>query len=151
MSLRTTVAAPFRQRGARRLTESEFVAAVAMERKWYTPDQAKRLIDVAVGEGLLERDGDRLATTFDVTGVAIPEGFEPGEGLLQERSTFEQILETLTAEGMEKREAVAGINRLQSELHVTVEAAAVVYAHRQGVDVDDAAERVRKELLDGNG
>ena len=47
MDLRRTVAAPFRHRGVDELGESEFVAAIAMDRRWYSPAQAKRLLDVA--------------------------------------------------------------------------------------------------------
>lgn len=146
MSLRTTVAAPFRQRGADRLGESEFVAAVAMERKWFSPDQTKRLLDVAVGEGLLERNDSTVTPTFDVHAESVPEGFEPDESLLRERSTFEQTLDELTTAGAEKREAVADINRLQSDLEISVDAAAIVYARRRGVAVDEAATRALREL-----
>lgn len=146
MDLRRTVAAPFRQRGADELGESEFVAAIAMERRWYSPAQTKRLLDVAEGEGVVKREDEAVVPTFDVTGIEIPEEFEPGEDLLQDRSAFERVLDSLTAAGHEKREAVAGINELQSELGVTVEAAAVVYARREGYDVDGVAERARTEL-----
>lgn len=146
MDLRRTVAAPFRQRGTESLGESEFVAALAMERRWYSPAQTQRLLDVAAGEGLVDREDGDVSVTFDPTGVEIPEGFEPGESLLQERSTFERVLEALTAAGHDKRETVAGINELQSDLGVTVEAAAVVYARRVGCAVDDVAERAISEL-----
>jgi len=146
MELRRTVAAPFRQRGADVLGESEFVASIAMDRRWYSPAQAKRLLDVATGEGLLERDGDDVGPTFDVGAVTIPEGFEPGEELLRERSTFERVLDVLVERGHEKREAVAGINQLQADLAITVDAAAVVYARRNGHEVEEAAARARAEL-----
>jgi len=39
------------------------------------------------------------------------------------------------AAGHDKQEAVAAVNRLQSEVAVSVEAAAVLYAHGEGIDV----------------
>lgn len=150
MDLRRTVAAPFRQRGVDELGESEFVAAIAMDRRWYSPAQTKRLLDVAAGEGLLERSDDAVAPTFDVGETEIPEEFSPGEELLQDRSTFERVLEVLTDAGHEKREAVAGINQLQAELGVTIEAAAVVYARKHGERVEDAGERALGEIGDSD-
>jgi len=148
MSLRTAVAAPFRSRGRDRLAESEFVVALSLDRDWFTPDQAKRLVDVAAGEGLLERaDGD-IRATFDPESVDVPDGYEPEESILQQRSTFERALDAVVADGVEKREAVAGINQLQSELGLAVEAAAVVYARRRGVDTAELAERAMEELRD---
>lgn len=147
MSLRTVVAAPFRGKGRERLAESEFVVALSLDRDWFSPDQASRVVDLAVGSGLLERDDDDLVPAFDPDDVTVPGGFVPDEALLVERSPFEQVLDALVAEGVEKREAVAGINRLQAELDVHIEAAAVVFARRRGVDVPEAAAAARAELL----
>ena len=148
MSLRTAVAAPFRQRGAERMGENEFVVALSLDRDWFSPDQAKRLIDVATGQGLLERDDGDVVVGFDADEVAVPEEFVPDESILRERSTFERVLDEVVADGAAKQEAVADINRLQGELGVTVEAAAVVYARRRGLDVDGAAQSALEELGD---
>ncbi|MCU4718254.1 DUF2240 family protein [Halapricum hydrolyticum] len=146
MSLRTAVGAPFVQAGTDRLGRSDFVVALSLDRDWFSPDQAKRLIDVAASEGLLEPDDDELVATFDVGTVTIPEGFTPEESILQQRTTFERILDAVVEAGADKREAVAAINGLQSDLGVTLETAAVVYARRQGLSVDDHVERVRGDL-----
>ena len=146
MSLRRTVAAPFRQRGVDQLRESEFVVALSLDRDWFSPDQAQRLVDAAVTEGLLEREGEAVAVTFDPASVTVPDGFVPDESVIQQRSVFERVLGAVVDAGVEKQDAVAGINRLQAELDVTVEAAALLYARQQGVDVDGLADRARGEL-----
>jgi len=146
MSLRVAVAAPFRQRGRERMDESEFVVALSLDREWFTPDQAKRLVDVATEQGLVDRGDGELAITFDPGEVTIPEAFSPDDDLLTERSPFERVLDELVASGLDKQEAVAGVNRLQRELGVTVAAAAVVFARRRGIDVDDAAAGARAAL-----
>ena len=146
MSLRTAVAAPFRHEGSREMGESAFVVALSLDRDWFSPDQAKRLVDVAASEGLLERDDGQLRVSFDPSSVDIPEGFTPAESILQERSTFERVLDALVDAGHDKQEAVAAVNGLQSELGVTIEAAAVLYAHRNAVDVQQHAETALGEL-----
>jgi hypothetical protein len=148
MSLEVTVAAPFRDRGRARLGEGEFVVALSLDRDWFTPDQAKRLVDVAAGRGLLSREDDELVAEFDPSTVTVPDGFVPGESVLREQSTFERILSALTDAGVEKQAAVAAINERQQALGITIEAAAVLYARRRGIAVDDAAERARTDLLD---
>lgn len=146
MSLRSAVAAPFLGRGEQRLAESEFVVALSLDRDWFSPDQATRLADVAVGEGLLDRTDGTLEPTYELDDIAIPDGFVPSEDLLRQRSTFERVLDDLVAAGTEKRVAVAEINRLQQELGITIEAAAVVYARRRDLDVEEVAERALAEL-----
>mgnify|MGYP000203279434 FL=1 len=146
MSLKTAVAAPFRQRGTDRMAESEFVVALSLDREWFSPEQAKRLVDVAATEGLLDRDDDAVSPAFDPHDVSIPDGFQPEEDVLRQRSTFERILDALVDAGVEKQAAVAGINGVQSDLGVTLEAAAGGYARREGLDVNDHAERVLGDL-----
>jgi hypothetical protein len=146
MSLRTAVAAPFRQQGRRSMGESEFVVALSLDRDWFSPDQAKRLLDVAASEGLVERTDDEVQVAFEVDAVTVPEDFVPDESILQERSTFERVLSTIVDAGTEKQTAVAGINQLQADLGLTLEAAAVIYARRRGVDVTDLADRALGEL-----
>ena len=146
MSLQRAVAAPFREEGSREMGESAFVVALSLDREWFSPDQAKRLVDVATSEGLLDRGDGRLRVEFDPSEVDLPEGFEPGEAILRKRSTFERVLDALVEAGHEKQDAVAAVNGLQSELAVSVEAAAVLYAHRQGIDVREHAAAARAEL-----
>ncbi len=146
MSLRTAIAAPFREEGSREMGESAFVVALSLDRDWFSPDQAKRLVDVAASEGLLERADGQVAAQFDPQETAVPEGFRPDESILRERSTFERVLGELVEAGEEKQSAVAAVNGLQSELGVTIEAAAVLYAHGKGIDMTEHARRARSEL-----
>jgi hypothetical protein len=147
VSLKTTVSVPFRQHGRRYLGEGEFVVALSLDRDWFSPEQAKRLLDVAAGRGLLERDGEELRATFDPGDVAVPEGFVPDESLLNEQSTFEQLLAAVVETGVDKQAAVAAINHRQHRLGVTIEAAAVLEALERGVDVGEMAARARTDLL----
>lgn len=146
MSLRVAVGAPFRTMGQSRIEESEFVVALSLDRDWFSPDQAKRLIDVAVGEGLLRRDGGELVAEFSPESVSIPDGFAPDESILRERTTFERILDTLADADETKQESVATINKLQTDLGLTIDAAAVLYAHRNGLDVSDVAKQALADL-----
>lgn len=148
MSLRVAVAAPFSQNGTRRLRENEFVVALSLDRDWFSPDQSKRLADVATEQGLLERDGGELVLGFDPATVTVPDDFVPDEDLLRERSAFERVLDALVAEGMEKHEAVGSINALQQDLGIAIEAAAVVYARREGIDVSELAAVARSALIE---
>ncbi|GAA0227853.1 DUF2240 family protein [Haladaptatus pallidirubidus] len=146
MSLRIAVAAPFQQNGRERMRESEFVVALSLDRDWFSPDQAKRLVDVASGQGLLSREDETLVAEFDPTDIEIPDEFQPEESLLQEQSTFEKVLDKLVAHGTTKQTAVAEINELQQDAGISVEAAAIVYARRNGIDVSSEADEALEDL-----
>ncbi|TKX57042.1 DUF2240 family protein [Halorubrum sp. SS7] len=144
--MEVAVAAPFKTRAQDRLGQGEFVVALSLEREWFSPDQAKRLVDVAVGRGLLASEDGDLVPQFDPAEVTVPEGFVPDESVLREQSTFESALDAIVAAGVEKQRAVAAINERQRALAVTIEAAAVLYAREQGAAVDRLAADVREEL-----
>ncbi len=146
MSLRRVLAAGFKHHGRGRLTETELVSALALDRGWYTPDEVRELIELGVDRGELIADGDVLVPTFEVGEVTIPSGYEPPEGLLDVVPPFERLLGELETEGYDRRESVAGINELQARSHLTSDAAAVIYAHRQGLDISTVATEVRRDL-----
>lgn len=150
MSLEVAVAIPFRQQGTDRLGEGAFVVALSLDREWFSPDQAKRLVDVAIGRGLLKKVDSDLVATFDLDAVDVPSNYTPDTDILREQSTFEQLLDRMTDAGMAKQEAVAAANETQRRLGITLEAAAVLVATREGIDVDAAARAVRAELA-GDG
>ncbi|AGB16689.1 hypothetical protein Halru_2097 [Halovivax ruber XH-70] len=150
MSLRVAAAAPFVQRGTQSMRENEFVVSLSMDRDWFSPDQATRLVDVATEAGIIERDGETLVLTTDVAEVQVPEEFVPDEDVLTERSPFERILDAIVADGQPKHEAVGAINACQQSLGLTIEAAALVYARREGVDVADVRPDVREAVLDAD-
>lgn len=146
MSLEVAVAVPFKQQGTTRLGEGEFVVALALDRSWFSPDQAKRLIDVGASRGLLAREDGEVVAQFDPSEVSVPEEFEPDESILREQSTFEQILDALVTAGHDKQEAVAAINEKQRTLGISVEAAAALYARRHDVAVGAVAQAARDQL-----
>lgn len=146
MSLKVAVGMPFRTTGRSRLEESEFVVALSLDHDWFSPDQAKRLVDVAVVEGLLRRDEGELVAEFAPESITVPDDFSPDESVLRERTTFERILDSLDGVDESKQDSVAAINGLQASLGISTDAAAVLYAHRNGIDVSSVAQQVGAEL-----
>jgi hypothetical protein len=146
MSLRVAVAAPFKSKGVERLPEQKFVVALSLDRDWTSPDQATDIVDLAERDGLVRREDGDLVVTFDPDGVSIPEDFALDASVFQERSPFERVLDSLVADGLERRQAVASVNELQSRLGITADAAAVVFARRRGIEVPDVADRVLAAL-----
>lgn len=146
MSLEQVVAAPFQRTGKSHLSEQEFVVALSLHRDWFSPAQAKRVVERASADGILEQTDDGLQPLIDVRQVSVPGNFVPDESVLQTRSTFEVILARVVEEGYDKRAAVGAINRLQQELHVTIETAAVIHATRLGIDCESERNRVLGEL-----
>lgn len=150
LSLRTTIAAPFRHLHRDRLRRSEFVHYLAHDRMWMNPDQAKGLIELAISEGLLSFDGGFLVPLFPVDEVMVPLGFRPGSSDLEppdpERVLLGRIAEAL---GQDEREVAADANRIAAEQFdgaLRPRAALVLLARRHGVPFSDLLASLREGL-----
>ncbi len=146
MGLRQVVAAPFKRAGASTVSESEFVVAISLHRDWFTPAQAKRVLELAEKQGLIERSEEEVTATFEPASVEVPAGFVPAEDVLSQPSVFEGILNALLAAGHDKRSTVAAINRRQQELGITLEAAAALHASENDVEVDNEIQEAARAL-----
>jgi hypothetical protein len=135
-----TVSMPFKRKGKESLKDMEFVMALSMDLKWFTPDQAKSVLAEAQRSGLLKRDGDLLRPSFDISRIEIPSGFKPQTMAIEKKTVFEKVIERIiTSTGIEKRKVVSMINKKQEELskQVVIEVSAILVAIENNVLVDD--------------
>ncbi|HIH44986.1 MAG TPA: DUF2240 family protein [Candidatus Methanoperedenaceae archaeon] len=138
--LERIVAVPFRKKAASALTENEFVLALSLDLKWFSPEQAKVVILNAEKEGLLRREGGNLLPGFDTGTVDIPIGFRPEAWVFEKKSSFERIVDRIASgRKMERQKVVALINRKLEQLSrlVEIEAAAVIVARESDIEVND--------------
>ena len=135
-----TVSMPFKRKGKESLKDMEFVMALSMDLKWFTPDQAKSVLAEAQRSGLLKRDGELVRPSFDISKIEIPSGFKPETIAIEKKTVFERVIERIiTSTGIEKRKVVSMINKKQEELskQVVIEVSAILVAIENAVLVDD--------------
>jgi hypothetical protein len=131
---------PFKRRGKEALKDMEFVMALSMDLKWFTPEQAKSVLAEAHRSGLLKRDGDLVRPSFDISKIEIPSGFKPETVAIEKKTVFERVIERIiTSTGIDKRKVVSMINKKQEELskQVVIEVSAILVAIENAVLVDD--------------
>lgn len=150
--LETCLAVLYKRKGKNVLTEAEFQFAVSLDFRWFTPQEAQRLMELAIGRGLLVRSDIYLSPSFDYKDIEAPLSFRPSRDVLvgekEEVSLFAQLVGLITSQGgLKKREAVGRINRTQERLGVDVEVAALVVASDLGVEVSELIGPVREEVL----
>lgn len=135
-----TVSMPFKRKGKEQLKDMEFVMALSMDLKWFTPEQAKSILAEAQRSGLLKREGELVRPSFDISKIEIPTGFKPETVAIEKKTVFEKVIERIiTSTGIEKRKVISMINKKQEELskQVVIEVSAILVAIENGVLVDD--------------
>lgn len=150
--LETCLAVLYKRKGKNVLTEAEFQFAVSLDFRWFTPQEAQRLMDLSIKRGLLVRTDMYLSPSFDYKDIEAPLSFRPSHDVLagekEEPSLFAQLVHLITTKGgLKKRDAVARVNKAQERLGVDVEVAAIIVAGDLGVDVSGLIGPVREEVL----
>ncbi len=148
--LKYIVSTPFKRKGKESLKESEFVLALAIDLAWFTPDQAKNILNSAEKEGLIKRDGEMMHPVFDVSAVEIPSGFKPQTDVLEKKALFDRVIERIMlSSGSDKRKIISLINKKHEHLSklVKIEVSAILVALEHGVQVDDFIEEEYASLI----
>lgn len=144
-----TVSMPFKRKGKDSLKESEFILALSIDLNWFSPEQAKTLLNEAEKQGLLKRDGGMVNPLFDLTSIQVPPSFKP-DSVHEEKNLFDRIIDRITVTaGLEKRTIISLINKKQEELMkmVDIEVSALLVAKEHGVLVDDLIEEEYNILI----
>lgn len=147
MTLRLTVAAPFRHTRKTGMRKNELVYYYALDRKWMSTDQANLLLKRAEEEGLLGLDNGLFSPRFDITGLTLPVGFKPSSGIFEQHDVVEDLIGRIArARSVEETQVVAEMNRIireQFDTHLLPPAALVLLAKNHGVPFDDLLDALK--------
>jgi len=149
--LRRTLAFLFQRKGKKTLSEKELNMSVSMDLNWFSPDEAKRLIEVGLELKLLTKNEDGLSPTFDYEALTLPIDFSPTRNILEVESQ-EPLLMAIVRNiqdktQMEKKEVMAEINKKQNALKLDIEVAAILVAARYNVDISGFLREVESEIF----
>ncbi len=148
--LKETIASAFRSKGKGAMKKSELILTLALDLGWFSYDDAKRVVELALERGLLEGD-DVVRPTFDLDDVEIPIDFKPDPSkIFSDRPVFERIVQEVAEKtGKNVGEVIAMVNREQEELGnlLSVEVVALIIAKRVGVDITKYIDDVERTVL----
>ena len=153
--LKKAIAFIFQTKSRQVLKETEFTLTASMTLRWFSPNDAEKLLKSALLSGLLTRTAEGVTTGFDYKSVEVPLGFKPDKSVLeykQPRGFFERVLERIEeTRNLERKKIVAEINREHERLvkAVDIEVTALIVARKHGIDVSDLLEEAEKRYKKG--
>ncbi|MEA1944730.1 MAG: DUF2240 family protein [Euryarchaeota archaeon] len=144
--IRQVVAYIFRKKG-KVIPISEFVFALSLDLKWFSPDQAESILTNAEKQGLVRIIDDMVEPLFDIHSIEIPIDFRPDQSIFVEKTVFDQVIERLS--GVEsKQEILRLINEKQESLGIVEpDAVALLVARMYGIDVADLIDEAYNRLI----
>ncbi|NOQ32843.1 MAG: DUF2240 family protein [Methanosarcinales archaeon] len=171
MTLERVVAHVFRKKG--KVTSiSEFVFALSLDLKWFSPDQAESVLTNAERRGLVRITDEVVEPLFDIHSVEIPIDFRPDQSIMdreersvdatadkgrvlieeteeasEERTVIDQVVEQLSGV-KSKQEVIRLINDAQERLGIVeTDAVALLVARTCGIDVSGMIDEVYDRLV----
>jgi len=147
VTLRLTIAAPFKHTRKTGMRKNELVYYYALDRKWMSTEQANLLLKRAEEEGLLGLDNGLYSPRFDVAGLILPVGFKPTSGIFERHDPVQDLIGRIArARSLEETDIVAEMNRIIREnydMHLLPPAALVLLARSHGVPFDDLLDALK--------
>ncbi len=147
MTLRLTIAAPFKHTRKTLMRKNELVYYYALDRKWMSTEQAHLLLKRAEEEGLLRVENGQYSPTFKVTDLTLPVGFRPGSGIFERHDPVQELIGRIAkARSLDETAVVAemnGIIRDDFDMHLLPPAALVLLAKKSGVPFDDLLDALK--------
>jgi len=144
LTLRITVAAPFRHTRKNALRRNELVYYYALDRKWMSTDQAAVLLKRAEEAGLVRQESGVYTILFDPATETIPIGFRPGSAVFEASDPAQELIgRIMKARNIPETDVVAEMNRVIREQfggNLLPPAALVLLAKKYAVPYEDLRE-----------
>jgi hypothetical protein len=145
----------FKRSGKKTLPASDVYLAISMELQWCSPKEAKMFVKEAVIHGLLIEEKQGITPSFPVDTIEIPTGFIPSKDCfvkmdsLAESAKNIEILNIVVSRVKQKtkkseEEIKKEIQEIASQKLIYEEIAAVFYAKKMDIKIDDLLDEVEK-------
>lgn len=148
MTLRITIAAPFRHTRKTGMKKNELVYYYALDRKWMSTEQANQLLRRAEEDGLIRQENGQLVPAFDIAEITIPIGFKPTSAIFERSDPTQELISRIArTRHVEEMDVVAEMNRVIKsgfDTNLLPPAALVILAKKYQVPFEDMLEPFRQ-------
>ncbi len=128
--------------------ESEIINLLSMKTRFFTPDQTKEFINIALDQKCLKYENEIYKITCSLSSIDLPIDYRPDFSSLKTQSTEEDIfieainymLENLK---MSKKEVLMEINRIKEKNPlISSQVAALLLAKTKGLNIDKFLDKI---------
>ncbi|HID26569.1 MAG TPA: DUF2240 family protein [Methanosarcinales archaeon] len=160
--LKYTIAQPFKIKGADSLTINEFIFVLSLDLRWFTPNQSKQFLQIAIKNGLVSVQDNIVKPKFNTKSIEIPIGFKPDLDITQlnklytsikeqtDRGVFEKTISRIISNtGRSKKEIMELVNKTHEKLLkiVDIEVAALLVASELDININDLIDEAYEKLV----
>jgi len=153
VTVRITLAAPFKHTRKDGMRKNELVYYYAHDRKWMSKEQANLFLQRAEEDGLLSQDQGVYSPRFKISELTIPIGFKPTSTIFERNEPTQELIGRIAkVRGIQETEVVAEMNRIIKEGfdgHLLPPAALVILAKKYEVSWADLRDALNQSVKKG--
>lgn len=130
-----------------KLKEEDVFNILSFEMGWVTPKEGKKIIEKGLERNYIKIEDNMIKANFDYREVEIPLGFKFDENKIQEYEgdIFSRIVRRIEKNlNIGSKKILEEIEELSKEMEVYPEVAAILYAKKKGIEVNDFMEEIKK-------
>ncbi len=138
--LKKLIAFVFQRGGKERMSEKEFYMTLSFELGWLTPGEGMKVIEKAIKEKLLGKEGEEIFPLFDYKSEEVPLGFKFDSKKLEEmeKDLMARIVAKIMREsGIGEKKVRDEIRKMAEDLSIYPEVAAILLAKKVGIGVEE--------------
>lgn len=149
-----TIAFIFKRSGKQKLKLSEFYLPLSMQLNWFSPQEAKDFVKIAIKQKLLKEKEETIEPAFDVNQVKIPVGFRPTkqvfeikEKVVEEKDLRTKIIEELNKKtNLDEKTIIGKIKQIEQEKNITFEVAALLFGKECDIVLEEFYEEIKENI-----
>lgn len=145
--LKTAIAVIFQRKGVDEMDKEDFIYTPSAELDWFSLKACRRMLENAVTNGFVSLENETVKLEFDRSDIDIPFGFQPSRNILKKKKKdiFQRILDDIEKKsGLSKQEIMAKVNEKQDAIDIEIEAALLLVARDNDIELDREKEYIDK-------
>lgn len=146
--------------GTKTASESEMYLTLSMKLQWCPPNIAQQFIKRCIQDGVLVRNDEVLAPSFDIESVSIPLGFKPTSDFFQGYAPKQSSLKVndpsdlfnsiISKTVFSPEDVTSSVQAIMNEKLITEDVALLFFAKKHDIDISPFIDIVEKEVFTRN-
>jgi len=148
----------FKRSGREKLKFSDLYLALSMDLNWFTPDDAKTFINLALKQNLLTKEGIFIKPNFDFENIVVPIGFTPSERKInlkkvekqekEDESILDKIIKRLIEKtNLDKVQITELINLIAKEKNIKEEVAGILIGKKYNTNFEEFYKQIEEKIF----
>jgi len=151
----------FKQSGKKELNASEIYLPLSMQLNWFSPQEAKDFVKIAIKQKFLEEKKNLLNPNFEINKIDIPIGFKPTKKVFQKinekkvklpkKDLSSNIVDKIVEKSnLDKNTIIEKIKKAEQEKNINFDVAALLIGKELNINLENFFKEIEENIFKRN-